>query len=54
MHEDLTPIEFLRGQQQLKFREGGNRQKYMEMIIRRFAGIFILVSLLLAYLHSLY
>jgi len=26
----------------------------MEMILRRFAGIFILVSLLLAYFHSLY
>jgi hypothetical protein len=26
----------------------------MEMILRRFAGIFILVSLLLAYFHSAY
>jgi len=35
--------------------EKGNQYiNIMEMILRRFAGSFILVSLLLAYFHSLY
>jgi len=37
------------------WQERHNKQiNIMEMILRRFAGIFILVSLLLAYFHSLY
>jgi Protein of unknown function (DUF2892) len=34
--------------------KGINKKIFMEMILRRFAGILILVSLLLAYFHSLY
>ena len=37
------------------WQEKGNQYiNIMEMILRRFAGTFILVSLLLAYFHSLY
>ena len=36
------------------WQEGGNKYIIMEMILRRFAGIFILVSLLLAYFHNAY
>jgi hypothetical protein len=38
-----------------QWQERGIKQiNIMEMILRRFAGSFILVSLLLAYFHSLY
>ena len=37
------------------WQEKGNQYiNIMEMILRRFAGTFILISLLLAYFHSLY
>ena len=37
------------------WQERRNKQiNIMEIILRRFAGIFILLSLLLAYFHSLY